>query len=103
MDRASPPVSPTVVAQILITQNMRVTCGTLLSRSPLRCSSDDEVTGIALSCRPRSARLPSEAECEWVRVTSDSPGRRTCVEADISTVYHGRTRPQLASNVPAEW
>jgi len=30
MERASPPVSPTVVAQILISQNMTVTAGTLL-------------------------------------------------------------------------
>src|SRR5690349_21286435 len=30
MESASPPVSPTVVAKILITQNMRVTRGTLL-------------------------------------------------------------------------
>src|SRR5438067_4088352 len=37
MESASPPVSPTVVAQILIIQNARVTSGTLLSRSIL-CS-----------------------------------------------------------------
>src|ERR1700730_17807891 len=57
MERASPPVSPTVVAQILITQNMRVTAGTLLSRSPLRCSSDRQFTGIELSRRPRPPNM----------------------------------------------
>src|SRR4051812_45913396 len=46
MERASPPVSPTVVAHTLITQNIRVTSGTLLTISLMRCSSDRQFTAL---------------------------------------------------------
>jgi hypothetical protein len=38
IESASPPVSPSVVAQILINQKIKVTCGTLLKSSVLRKS-----------------------------------------------------------------
>src|SRR5689334_1279160 len=53
MDNASPPVSPTVVASILMTQNTRVTCGTLLIQS----------RDSRLAARLATIRLPFAMPC----------------------------------------
>src|SRR5579871_5217315 len=95
MDNASPPVSPTVVAQILTTQNARVTSGTLLGL--------DVSAGLEMLTVPVRARQDLDPSPRSRRVRTSNPAEEAAILLAMGTAPPRELLPLAAiARVTAE-